>query len=154
MDADQQGTERVAGCHTDRRSAASKISAQLRPGIVWDLEQLISGRHTFRTVFADPPWQYQNTASRGAAANHYPTMTVAEICDEPIHQLVEEQAHLHLWTTNAFLEPAFTVMRTWGFEYKSCLVWIKPGIGMGNYWRVSHEYLLAGGSRSIAVSAE
>ncbi len=31
-----------------------------------------------------------------------------------------------------------------GFTYKSCLVWIKPQLGMGNYWRVSHEYLLLG----------
>ena len=28
--------------------------------------------------------------------------------------------------------------------YKSCLIWIKPQLGMGNYWRVSHEYLLLG----------
>ena len=35
-------------------------------------------------------------------------------------------------------------MRAWGFRYKSCLVWVKPQLGMGNYWRVSHEYLLLG----------
>jgi N6-adenosine-specific RNA methylase IME4 len=36
------------------------------------------------------------------------------------------------------------VIRAWGFRYKSCLIWIKPQLGMGNYWRVSHEYLLLG----------
>ena len=32
----------------------------------------------------------------------------------------------------------------WGFDFKSCLVWVKDEIGMGNYWRVSHEFLLLG----------
>jgi N6-adenosine-specific RNA methylase IME4 len=35
-------------------------------------------------------------------------------------------------------------MEAWGFEYKSCLVWVKPEMGIGNYWRVSHEFLLFG----------
>ena len=32
----------------------------------------------------------------------------------------------------------------WGFEYKGILVWVKPGFGIGNYWRVAHEFLLLG----------
>jgi N6-adenosine-specific RNA methylase IME4 len=40
--------------------------------------------------------------------NHYATMTVDEICAEPVPQLVEDDAHLHLWTTNAFLFEAKT----------------------------------------------
>jgi hypothetical protein len=71
-------------------------------------------------------------------------MSVDEICRQPIEQLVEADAHLHLWTTNAFLESAFNVMRAWGFEFRSCMVWVKPTIGMGNYYRVSHEFLLFG----------
>ena len=66
------------------------------------------------------------------------------ICAEPVSKLVADNAHLHLWTTNAFLREAFTVIEAWGFQYKSCLVWIKPQLGMGNYWRVSHEFLLLG----------
>lgn len=109
-----------------------------------DLGELVADEIRFPTVMGDPPWPYQNTASRGAVANHYPTMSVEEICSEPISQLVEDDAHLHLWTTNAFLESAFSVIRAWGFEFKSCCVWVKPQIGLGNYWRVSHEYLLLG----------
>ena len=71
-------------------------------------------------------------------------MTLDEICKEPVKDLTASDAHLHLWTTNAFLREAFDVLRAWGFRYKSCLVWIKPQLGMGNYWRVSHEYLLLG----------
>ena len=114
------------------------------PGIVSELETLISDGHRFQTVLADPPWRYENVASRAAAENHYRTMSLDEICSLPVERLVEPNAHLHLWTTNAFLEPAFTVLRDWGFEFKSCMVWIKPTIGMGNYWRVSHEFMLFG----------
>jgi N6-adenosine-specific RNA methylase IME4 len=71
-------------------------------------------------------------------------MTLEAIRSEPIKQLAADNAHLHLWTTNAFLRESFDVIRAWGFRYKSCLVWIKPQLGMGNYWRVNHEFLLLG----------
>jgi N6-adenosine-specific RNA methylase IME4 len=71
-------------------------------------------------------------------------MTLDAIRNEPVKQLAAQQAHLHLWTTNAFLPEAFGVIQAWGFQYKSCLIWIKPQLGMGNYWRVSHEFLLLG----------
>ena len=114
------------------------------PSIVRDLEMLIEQRAKFSAVYADPPWPYANTAARGAAENHYRTMTLEAIRNERVKELAADQAHLHLWTTNAFLREAFDVIRAWGFRYKSCLVWIKPQLGMGNYWRVSHEYLLLG----------
>lgn len=113
-------------------------------GEVTNLCELVSAGCSFRSVYADPPWPYENTASRAAAENHYATMSVRAICDEPVKQLAATDAHLHLWTTNAFLREAFDVIAAWGFEFKSCLVWVKPEIGMGNYWRVSHEFLLLG----------
>ena len=128
-------------CDGEMQNLACEVSTAQRPSIVADLQMLINDGHKFKTVMADPPWRYENTASRGAAENHYSTMAVQEICAEPIGRLVDDSAHLHLWTTNAFLEAAFTVMRAWGFEFKSCLVWVKPRMGMGNYYRVSHEFL-------------
>ena len=122
----------------------SCYSRSRRPSIVEDLQHLIDAGHQFNTVLADPPWRYNNTASRGAVANRYPTMSLADICNEPIASLVSPNAHLHLWTTNAFIESAFSVIRAWGFQYKSCLIWVKPSIEFGNYWRVSHEFLLLG----------
>lgn len=114
------------------------------PAIVRSLSALIERRLKFSTIYADPPWPYTNTAARGAAENHYRTMSLKDIRDEPVRELSAADAHLHLWTTNAFLREAFDVIRAWGFRYKSCLLWIKPQIGMGNYWRVSHEFLLLG----------
>jgi len=98
----------------------------------------------FQCIYADPPWRYGNQGTRAATDNHYTTMTVDEICAEPVASLAADNAHLHLWTTNGFLFDAKRVMEAWGFTYKSCLVWIKPQMGIGNYWRVSHEFLLFG----------
>lgn len=111
---------------------------------VWDLQELVDLGHKFPTIYADPPWPYDNTASRAAAVNHYPTLSMGDIFAEPISELAEDNAHLHLRTTNAFLREAFNVIDAWGFQFKSCLVWVKDKIGMGNYWRVSHEFLLLG----------
>lgn len=98
----------------------------------------------YRTICADPPWQYDNKATRGAAEDHYPTMTVEELCKLPVADWADIQAHLYLWTTNGFLRDAFDVLAAWGFEYKTTLVWVKPQIGMGNYFRSSTEYVLFG----------
>lgn len=98
----------------------------------------------FVTVYADPPWRYGNQATRASTDNHYPTMTVDEICEMNVGRVVADNAHLHLWTTNAFLFEAKRVIEAWGFEYRSCFVWVKPQMGIGNYWRVSHEFLLFG----------
>jgi N6-adenosine-specific RNA methylase IME4 len=128
-----------------RDEAAAGIAGdRTRPSIVRNLDELLEQETKFSTIYADPPWPYRNTAARGAAENHYRTMTLEDICAMPARTLAAENAHLHIWTTNAFLREAFDVIRAWGFCYKSCLVWIKPQLGMGNYWRVSHEYLLLG----------
>jgi N6-adenosine-specific RNA methylase IME4 len=128
----------------NNRQQATDAGLAVLPSMIRDLGELIDQGAKFPTVYADPPWPYSNTAARGAAENHYRTMTLEEICSEPVKDIAAANAHLHLWTTNAFLREAFDVMRAWGFRYKSCLVWIKPQLGMGNYWRVSHEYLLLG----------
>ncbi len=112
--------------------------------ILADLTTLIKRGHKFRTIYADPPWQYGNQATRSSTDNHYETMLVEEIAALPIAELADEDAHLHLWTTNAFLFDCKRIMEAWGFEYKSVFVWCKPQMGIGNYWRVSHEFLLLG----------
>ena len=107
-----------------------------------NLRDLVAAGHRYPTIYADPPWPYRNRAARGAAVNHYPVMSLDQICAEPVNLLASPDAHLHLWTTNGFLREAFTVIDAWGFNYKSCFMWIKPQLGAGNYWRVGHEFLL------------
>jgi N6-adenosine-specific RNA methylase IME4 len=99
----------------------------------------------FATIVADPPWRYGNTSTRGAAEDHYPTMTIEELCGLSIaSERAADQAHLYLWTTAGHLPEAFSVMTAWGFTYKTYLVWVKPQMGMGNYFRVSTELVLFG----------
>lgn len=136
------GLLRLAKQDKSNGTVVSDLSPSER--FVTDLRRLISEGCRFATIYADPPWRYSNQASRGATDNHYPTMTVEQIAAEPVSQLAATQCHLHLWTTNAFLPAAFSVIEAWGFEFKSCFVWVKPNLGTGNYWRVSHELLLLG----------
>jgi N6-adenosine-specific RNA methylase IME4 len=110
--------------------------------VVDDLTNL--EQRKFGTIYADPPWQYGNQGTRASTGNHYNTMTLDDICSMPVESLAADDAHLHLWTTNAFLFDAKRVMDAWGFEYRSVFVWVKPQMGIGNYWRVSHEFLLLG----------
>lgn len=109
-------------------------------GVVSDLGKL-AGK-TFGCIYADPPWKYGNQATRAATSNHYEALTVEQICALPVRELAAEKCHLHLWTTNGFLFECPRIFEAWGFEFKSSFVWVKPQMGIGNYWRCSHEILL------------
>ena len=63
-------------------------------------------------------------------------------------------AHLYLWVTNSFLGEGLDVMKQWGFTYKTHLVWTKPQLGLGNYFRNSHEVLFYRSPREIADQGE
>lgn len=121
-------------------------------------EQIERGEKTpFGTVYADPPWQYGNQGTRASNGDHYSGETVDWLCNPdnmPVLRIAAAESHLHLWTTNAFLFDAPRIMESWGFTYKSCYVWVKPQIGMGNYWRVSHEFLLLGVRGSLGFAAK
>lgn len=108
------------------------------------LEELVQSEERFGCVYADPPWAYRNQGTRAATSNHYPTMTIEDIASMPVADLVLPDAHLHLWVTNAFLFEAEFIIRSWGFEPVSSFVWVKPTMGLGNYWRLAHEFLLLG----------
>ena len=41
----------------------------------------------YQIIYADPPWQYNRKAGQGIAADHYPTMSLQEICDLPVGKL-------------------------------------------------------------------
>ncbi len=132
-------TVAVAKKHAHRESLAIR---DVDTCTIADLT-LLAGKD-FGTIYADPPWLYGNQGTRAATGNHYGGLTVEEICALPVQATAAQDAHLHLWTTNAFLFEAKRVLEAWGFEYKSCFVWVKPSMGIGNYWRVSHEFLLLG----------
>ncbi len=96
----------------------------------------------FGCIMADPPWRYGNQGTRASTDNHYQTMTVEELAALPIGELAADESHLWLWTTNGFLFECPKLFTAWGFEFKSSYVWVKPQIGIGNYLRNAHEFLL------------
>jgi N6-adenosine-specific RNA methylase IME4 len=96
------------------------------------------------TILADPPWDVLQRGGRGAH-RHYHLMTVEEIAALPVGGLASADAHLWLWVTNATLFASQLVMAAWGFTYRSCLTWVKPGLGLGSsYLRNNTEHLLFG----------
>ena len=107
-----------------------------------DLYELIKNNKKFGCIYADPPWQYDNQATRASSNKHYHTMSIDDLCNLPISKLASKKCHLHLWTTNAFIFDVPKILKTWEFHYKSIFVWVKPQMGIGNYWRVSHEFLI------------
>ncbi len=130
------------------RSAVSQSRARLgeQPSTdtctTEDLHELARRGLKFGSIYADPPWLYDNQGTRAATGNHYSGLTVDELCALPIRELAADDAHLHLWTTNGFLFECPRIFEAWGFEFRSALIWVKPQMGIGNYWRNSHEYLL------------
>lgn len=127
-----------------RKSAAAMAAPNAGDGTctVADLWRLVEAGQKFGAIYADPPWVYDNQVTRAATGNHYDGLTVEQLCELPVGQLAAADAHLHLWTTNAFLFECPKLFDAWGFEFRSSFVWVKPQMGIGNYWRNSHEFML------------
>jgi N6-adenosine-specific RNA methylase IME4 len=118
-----------------------------------DFKENIQG--PFATILADPPWQFQNRTGKMAPEhkrlNRYGTLTLDDIKNIPVAAVANEPAHLYLWVPNALLPEGLEVMRAWGFEYKTNLVWHKirkdggpDGRGVGFYFRNTTELVLFG----------
>lgn len=99
----------------------------------------------YPVIYADPPWRYENPpigASSRSIENHYPTMTLEDICALPVGDLCTDDAILYLWATAPKLAECLKVLEAWGFEYRTNLCWDKEVIGMGYHARNQHELLL------------
>jgi N6-adenosine-specific RNA methylase IME4 len=99
-------------------------------------------------IVADPPWDVLTGpihATGGVArVLTYPTMSVEEIAALPIQELAADDAHLYLWTVNAYLPDVYEVAKAWGFEPSTLLVWCKSpnGLGLGGTFSLTTEYVL------------
>jgi N6-adenosine-specific RNA methylase IME4 len=94
-------------------------------------------------IYADPPWRYEHTMSESRAIeNQYPTMALEEIKALPLAKKTTDDAVLLMWATSPKLAEAMSVIESWGFTYRTSMVWVKDKIGMGYYARQRHELLL------------
>lgn len=117
----------------------------------------------YGTIMADPPWPYNNVDGPRAAPDHRPkswdrptgaagsalrygSMSIGDICALEVPRATP--SHLYLWATNSFLVEAHLVARSWGFEPKTLLTWVKvkadgtPSMRTGYYFRGATEHVL------------
>ena len=108
----------------------------------------------FRCIVADPPWKVNRLESPGSKGFgtqenilrsiplSYPTMTVEDI--KAMQIPADNDAHLYLWTINAYIEAAYEIARAWGFQPSTLLTWAKApmGLGMGGTFCNTTEHCL------------
>ena len=95
----------------------------------------------FKTIVIDPPWEYEANFF-GRTHPEYATMSIEELEKLPLNNWIDNNCHVYLWTTNGFLPEAFKLLENWGLEYRTCITWCKPTIGMGSYFRNNTEHIL------------
>ena len=118
----------------------------------------------FGAILIDPPWRFANRTGKVAPEHRrlrrYPTLSFEEIAALPVADYAAEKSHLYLWTPNALLPEAISIMKSWGFRYKTNIVWYKvrkdggpDGRGVGFYFRNVTELLLFGVRGSLRTLA-
>lgn len=130
----------------------------------------------YKTIVADPPWDYKTPGQIGKTLEHRPNrdlglskhgagsvarygaMSTEELLALPVVQFANDNAHLYLWTTNGFMETAYSVCRAWGFDPKTIITWTKtrqadgaPSMKMGYYFRGATEHCLFGVRGSLRL---
>jgi N6-adenosine-specific RNA methylase IME4 len=118
----------------------------------------------YRTIVADPPWPYASPGDHlrptpehrpnswdsplggPGSRSRYGAMSLADLA--AIAPAAEDDAHLYLWTTNAFVAQAHDLARAWGFEPKTILTWVKVkpdgsvSMKTGYYFRGASEHIV------------
>ena len=98
---------------------------------------------TYEIIYADPPWRYSAKKVQGAAENHYPTMSIDELCALPVAELAAKDSALFMWATFPQLPEALRLIRAWGFTYKSvAFVWLKKNKKADMQMRLNHTPFL------------
>lgn len=106
----------------------------------------------FTTIVIDPPWDWGDEGDvdqLGRARPTYATMSLGQLA--ALYIPAADNSHIYLWITNRSLPKGFTLLDAWGFRYVTCLTWVKPHYGMGNYFRGQTEHLLFGVRGSLSL---
>ena len=136
MVKEQKRAEKEEKREEQRQENAEKIEELATP---------LDAQGLFQTIVIDPPWDWGDEGDVnqfGRAKPDYHTMPIEDIEALPVGKIADKNCHLYLWVTNRSLPKAFRLIEAWGFRYITCLTWVKPSIGMGNYFRGSTEQIL------------
>jgi hypothetical protein len=81
----------------------------------------------YSLIYADPAWSYGNTISNGAAADHYPTMSLLDMKRLPVWELAADNAVLAMWYTGTHNQEAIELAEAWGFTVRTMkgFTWVK-----------------------------
>jgi N6-adenosine-specific RNA methylase IME4 len=108
---------------------------------VEDLGKLIDARHTFGTIYADPPWLYKTWSEKGEdRAPEYRRDPLKAMAEMPVAKLAADDCVLLMWAIGPMLREALDLIDAWGFDLKTMgFVWMKTNadgsLFMGNgYW--------------------
>lgn len=85
----------------------------------------------YNTIVIDPPYNISLTGKVKREENRrnklpYKTMTIEEIKNIPISNLLNQGGHLYLWVTNKNLKQGFELLEHWKIRFHLCLVMVKP----------------------------
>tara|TARA_R100000789_G_scaffold82190_1_gene77508 strand:- start:50 stop:583 length:534 start_codon:yes stop_codon:yes gene_type:complete len=125
---------------------------------------MITINKKYNIIYADPPWSYRDKASAGkrGASHKYPTVSEKWLMELFVNDMADEDCTLFLWVTMPKLNIVFEIIKSWGFEYKTCaFTWVKKNkisdswfMGMGNWTRSNAELcLLATKGKPKRISA-
>ena len=88
----------------------------------------------YQLIYADPPWQYGNKISNGAAGNHYSTMTLQDLKRLPVWSIAAENSVLAMWYTGTHADQAKELAAAWGFDVRQMFLFT------GEVQRTSRAY--------------
>lgn len=94
----------------------------------------------YKIIYADPPWNSNSQFGRDKKKGneqHYPLMTIDDICKLPVSEISDENSVLFLWVVDTQLFDAEKVMKAWGFTYKTVgFTWVKETAGGKDHFGV------------------
>jgi len=127
---------------TERHERNAKISTE-------NQERLPKDRR-YGVIYADPPWQYEHAISTSREIEEqYPTLDTdaigkIHVDGLPVPKRAADDCVLFLWVPPSLVEHGLRVLRSWGFEYRTMIVWDKEKVGMGYWVRQQAELVLLG----------
>lgn len=164
----------IEGALADRRETEAKakqfrtekmqMSRTIRSDIVKaiaDKGTAVAGkmpRAAFPIGYADPPWQQEAWSDetgqdKGLMYPSMPLDEIKELCAGDKSPFTPD-AVVALWVPMNRIDDGIDVLKAWGFEYVTAIVWDKVDIGTGRWVRDRAEILLIGKRGNISLAPE
>ena len=88
-------------------------------------DQVLDSGRRWSVAYIDPPWDFSNRhvkygdGSFANVKNKYSTMGLDQLRELPMSAILEQDAAVLLWTTDAHLEWAMMCGKAWGLKYST-----------------------------------